>query len=193
MSALLLTNLFATQAGSPAANAVAVGYGMAGALTSQAVTPTTSSANTAGSGSSTSYDGTGAGAGGAASRQPLKSALSQTRPPDATPRSIVTALAQNDAQSITADEPAERPEIVDMAEQTRKQAQEMPLPLPTLSFLLPDTPQRATPEELGLTQTGPAHIGLPKTGAAQTAPEASGLNGSGSGNRGQTDAPTPPQ
>lgn len=139
MSVLLLTNPFASQAQPPTGGSMAMALGTAGAIGPQAVTPTKSSADTSGSGSSTSFDGSGSGAGGAAARQSLKPDSPSARPADATPRSIVTAQVESAAQNaptIKAAPPAEPPEIIDMAEQTRQRAQEMPLPLPTLPFLM---------------------------------------------------------
>lgn len=139
MSVLLLTNPYASQAAPPGPGSMAMTYGVAGAMTPQAVTPTQSSADTANNGSSTSYGGTGAGAGGAAAQQPMKLEKAPERPADATPRSIVTAQAESAApepKAVRAEPPAEPPEIIDMAEQTRQRAQEMPLPLPTLPFLM---------------------------------------------------------
>jgi len=140
MSALLLTNPFAPQAGPPSGTSLALAYGTAGALTPQAVTPTTSATKTTGGGSSTAYDGQGAGAGGAASRQTLRPDAQPPRPADATPRSVVDALAQREARDEAAPTPdatSNTAKVIDMAERTRKQAQEMPLPLPNLPFLLP--------------------------------------------------------
>ena len=142
MSVLLLTNPYAPQ------QQAVVGMGqsidLAGVLTAQAVTPAESSAGTRNGGSATGYDGMGAGAGGAAAQQPLKAGKPPERPADATPRSIITAQAEATAdqtsteaelRKITAQPPAEPPEIIDMAERTRQRAQEMPLPLPTMPFL----------------------------------------------------------
>ncbi|WP_370399073.1 hypothetical protein [Sulfitobacter sp. JB4-11] len=139
MSVLLLTNPYAPQAQQPIGGSLGMTYAAAGAMTPQAVTPTQSSADAGKSGSSTSYDGSGAGAGGAAAQRPLKLDRPPERPADATPRSIVTAQAESTAKddpAIRAQSPAEPTEIVDMAEQTRQRAQEMPLPLPTLPFLM---------------------------------------------------------
>ncbi|WP_299873053.1 hypothetical protein [uncultured Sulfitobacter sp.] len=139
MSVLLLTNPYASQAQPPTLGSLSTGFEAPGTLTPQAVTPTESSADTRNSGSSTSYDGSGAGAGGAAAQQPLKQDAATARPIDATPRSIVTAQAESAAQTaepVRAEPPADPPEIVDMAEKTRQRAQEMPLPLPTLPFLM---------------------------------------------------------
>jgi len=161
MSALLLTNTFAAQQTAQAQisdaspNLGAPGQSRAEtvgtAAGAEAVAPAQSGRDARASGQSTSYSGSGGGAGGASAQQPAWA----RRSPDATPGSVVAARAASfeadrveqmarDAASAVIDarrevaliEGVSQPaEVIDMAQQTRDMANQMPDPLPTAPVL----------------------------------------------------------
>ena len=161
MSALLLTNSFAAQQtaqastsdGSPklAMSGQSLVETVGTAVGPEAVAPAQSGRDSRASGQSTSYSGSGGGSGGATAQQPAWT----RRSPDATPGSVVAAraaafekdrldqIARDAATALIAarrdasltDGVKKPAEVIDLAQQTRDMANQMPDPLPTAPVL----------------------------------------------------------